>query len=66
MRVIETGEGSIELEETGGDGEIGAIGKVLAAFEFKGGKLRASTNFTSLNPLCGIRIGPPPVQMASH
>ena len=66
LRVIETGKRGIELQERGGDGEIGAVSKVLAALEFKGGKLSATANFALLKPFYGIRFGPPPLQMASQ
>lgn len=65
LRVGEAGaEGGVEFGETVWDGEVGAIGEVLAAFEFKGIELVASTKFTLLKPLSRIRISPPPLQMA--
>ncbi len=46
LRVIETNERGIEFSKTVCDGEGGAIGEVLAAFEFKGIELSALSNLT--------------------
>jgi hypothetical protein len=66
LSVIETGERGIEFGETVRDGEVGAIGKGLAAFEFKGVESSAATDLALFEPLSRIRLGPPPFERAGE